>query len=158
VRTDLGIPARRRWLDRQLDPLLTPAATSFDADEVCSAWCGVSVRRPLADVDLWEFLLSLRAEEKFPGALPKVLIRDVMRGRLPDEILDRRDKTGFSAWVLGTADYDGLRRWLSDPEPRITGVDYPALMERIEQRGMNPLELIWAYDLARIHAFLELCG
>lgn len=156
ARLDLARPARKRWLEHQLDPLLTPPTTSLDADEICAAFCGVQVKRPLADLDLWEFLLSLRAERKFPSSVPKALIRDVMRGRLPDEILDRRDKTGFSAWVLGTADWEGLRRWLADPDPPIAGVDYKLLRDAIERRQMNVLELIWAYDLARAHAFLDL--
>ena len=156
VRLDLARPARKRWLEHQLDPLLTPPATSLDADEICAAFYGVQVKRPLADLDLWEFLLSLRAERKFPSSVPKALIRDVMRGRLPDEILDRRDKTGFSAWVLGTADWAGLRRWVADPDPPIGGVDYRLLLDAIDRRQMNALELIWAYDLARVHAFLDL--
>lgn len=156
IRLDLARPARKRWLENQLDPLLTPPTTSLDADEICAAFCGVQVKRPLADLDLWEFLLSLPAERKFPNSVPKSLIRDVMRGRLPDEILDRRDKTGFSAWVLGTADWAGLRRWLSNPDPPLTGVDYKLLLDSIDRRQMHVLELMWAYDLARAHAFLDL--
>jgi asparagine synthase (glutamine-hydrolysing) len=155
-RPDLARPARRRWLDHQLDPILSPEATSFEADEICAAHCGVEVKRPLADVDLWELVLSLPAEQKFPSSVPKAIVRDVMRGRLPDEILDRKDKTGFSAWVLGNADWTGLRRWLSRPDPPITGVNYPLLLETIDRRQMNVLELMWAYDLARVHAFLDL--
>jgi asparagine synthase (glutamine-hydrolysing) len=155
-RPDLARPTRRRWLEHQVDPLLSPAATSFDADEICAAHCGIHVKRPLADIDLWEFLLSLPAERKFPNSVPKALIRDVMRGRLPDEILDRKDKTGFSAWVLGTADWSGLRRWLRDPDPPISGVNYPLLLDAIDRRRMGVLELMWAYDLARVHAFLDL--
>jgi hypothetical protein len=30
------------------------------------------------------------------------------------------------------------------------------LLDAIERRQMNALELIWAYDLARVHAFLDL--
>jgi len=155
-RADLARPARKRWLEHQLDPIVTPPATSLDADEICATSCGVQVKRPLADLDLWEFLLSLPAERKFPNSVPKALVRDVMRGRLPDEILDRKDKTGFSAWVLGTADWSGLRRWLSDPDPPIRGVNYKLLMESIDRRQMGVLELMWAYDLARVHAFLDL--
>lgn len=156
TRPDLARPARRRWLEHQLDPLRGPAAITFDADEMCAAYCGVQVRRPFSDIDLWEFCLSLPAEMKIPSSVPKAPLREAMRGRVPDAILDRRDKTGFSAHVLGVADYDGLRRWIVDSEYRLPGVDYLALAEHIESRNLDLIGLMWAYDLARVHAFVSL--
>ena len=155
-RPDLARPARRRWLEHQLAPLVGVGAYSFDADAIVAAACGVHVRRPLVDVDLWEFALSLPAEIKFPNALPKSLLRESVRGRLPDALLDRTDKTYFNDFALRTADYDGLRRWALASEARIAGVDYGRLAERIDARDLNVVELLWAYDLARAHAYLEL--
>jgi asparagine synthase (glutamine-hydrolysing) len=155
-RPDLARPARRRWLEHQLAPLVGVGAYSFDADAIVAAACGVHVRRPLVDVDLWEFVLSLPAEIKFPNALPKSLLRESVRGRLPDALLDRTDKTFFNDFALRTADYDGLRRWALGSEARIAGVDYARLAERVDARDLNVVELLWAYDLARAHAYLEL--
>lgn len=155
-RPDLARPARRRWLEHQLAPLVGVGAYSFDADALCAAVCGVHVRRPLVDVDLWEFALSLPAEVKFPNSLPKSLLRESVRGRLPDAILDRTDKTFFNDFALRTADYDGIRRFALESEVRIEGVDYRLLEERVDARGMDVVELLWAYDLARAHAFLGL--
>jgi asparagine synthase (glutamine-hydrolysing) len=155
-RPDLARPARRRWLEHQLDPLVGVGAYSFDADALCAAVCGVHVRRPLVDVDLWEFVLSLPAEIKFPNAVPKSLLRESLRGRLPDELLDRTDKTFFNDFALRTADYDGIRRLALDSEQRIHGVDYELLAARVEARSLGVVELLWAYDLARAHAFLGL--
>ena len=155
-RPDLARPARRRWLEHQLDPLVGVGAYSFDADALCAAVCGVHVRRPLVDVDLWEFVLSLPAEVKFPDAVPKSLLRESVRGRLPDELLDRKDKTFFNDFALRTADYEGIRRLALDSELRLEGVDYGLLSERVEARALDVVELLWAYDLARAHAFLEL--
>jgi len=155
-RPDLARPARRRWLEHQLDPLVGVGAYSFDADALCAAICGVHVRRPLVDVDLWEFVLTLPAEVKFPDAVPKSLLRESVRGRLPDELLDRADKTFFNDFALRTADYEGIRRLALASELRIEGVDYGLLAERVEARDLDVVELLWAYDLARVHAFLEL--
>lgn len=154
-RPGLGVPARRRWLETQLAPLYPAAWTSFEADDLCAARCGVQVRRPLADVDLWEFFLSLPAEVKFPELRHKALLRRAVRGRVPDEIVDRRDKTLFDEYALATADYDGLRRWLAAPVHRLRGIDYTLLNERIERRELTLSELIWAYNLATTHAFLS---
>jgi hypothetical protein len=79
-----------------------------------------------------------------------------MRGRVPDAILDRKDKTAFDAHALATADYDGLRRYVLESEQRLAGIDYRLVAERIERRNMSLFELVWAYDLARAHAFLDL--
>jgi asparagine synthase (glutamine-hydrolysing) len=155
-RPDFVRPARRRWLEHQLDPLVGVGSYSFDADALCAAYHGVHVRRPLADVDLWEFVLTLPAEIKFPNALPKSLLRESVRGRLPDAILDRQDKTFFDDFALRTADYEGLRRWILDADVRLAGVDYAVLAQRLEARDMSVVELLWAYDLARAHAFLGL--
>jgi asparagine synthase (glutamine-hydrolysing) len=155
-RPDFARPARKRWLEHQLAPLAGAGSYSFDADAVCAAYHGVHVRRPLADVDLWEFVLTLPAEIKFPDAVPKSLLRESVRGRLPDEILDRRDKTFFDDFALRTADYEGIRRFALEADVRLEGVDYRLLAERIEARSMDVVELLWAYDLARAHAFLGL--
>ena len=93
---------------------------------------------------------------KFPDALPKSLLRESVRGRLPDELLDRTDKTFFNDFALRTADYEGIRRLALASELRIEGVDYALLAERVEARDLDVVELLWAYDLARAHAFLEL--
>lgn len=153
---ELATPARNRWRAAQLAPFGSFAWTGFEADALCAARLGVQVRRPLADVDLWEFFLSLPAETKFPDLTPKSLVRRTMDGRLPDEIVHRGRKTFFDEHVLASADFEGLRRWLVRPEHRVRGVDYALLERRLERRELGLFELVWAYNLARVHAFLEL--
>ena len=154
-RHDLARPARRRWAEAQLDPLRQGVVLTAEADDICAAACGVEVRRPLADVDFWEFFLSLPAEQKFPDSVSKGLVRRAMTGRLPVEILERRDKTAFDAHYLAGADYPALRRLLLDDELSLPGVDYEHLRLRLEEESMGVFELSWASDLARAHAFLR---
>ena len=62
----------------------------------------LEVRSPFLDRDLADFLASVPASLKLRGMTGKYLLRRLMRGRLPDEILDRR-KMGFgvpiSRWL-----------------------------------------------------------
>jgi asparagine synthase (glutamine-hydrolysing) len=153
-RRDLERRARDRWTEAQLDAL-RGASITVEADALCAASLGVHVRRPFADVDLWEFALSLPAETKFPDLVPKSLIRHALRGRLPDLILDRKDKTAFDAHTLAAADYDALRKWIVGGEYRVSGVDYRRLEERLDRRDFGVMELMWANDLARVHAFVR---
>jgi asparagine synthetase B (glutamine-hydrolysing) len=153
-RADLEVPVRRRWLDQQL--LAFPGAgVSIEADELVADLHGVDVRRPFADVDLWEFFLSLPAERKFPDSGSKALVKRLTRGRVPDEILDRRDKTVFNEHVLAHVDYELLRRLLSTPGHRLAGVRYERLGERLQAEDLGPVDLFWVRDLASVHAFLR---
>lgn len=153
-RPDLAGPARQRWRRAQLTATQGISSTQ-EADEICAAACGVRVRRPLADVDLWEFFLSLPAEVKFPDPTPKALVRQAMRGRLPDAILDRRTKTVYDDHAMSTADYPAMRRWIDPSRYRMRGVDYVLLRQRIEQGTMSLLDLLWAHDLVKVHAFVS---
>ncbi len=149
-----SISPRRRWIEMQTAPFIGPGI-GFEADEICAAWCGVDSRRPFADVDLWEFVLSLPAEVKFPNRRPKPLLRETMRGLLPDELIDRGDKTFFDEFHLAKADYPTLKRLLINMPQHLKGVDYSLLRERLEREDMRVYELQWARNVARIHAFLD---
>ncbi len=152
--TALRDPVRKRWSRPTLSATKGTTTTS-EAIEACAASVGITVRNPLADIDVWEFFLSLPMEVAYPDTTPKSFVREAMRGLLPDEILDRRDKTVFDANVLDTVPWDRLTSRLSSPEMRIDGIDYELLAARLSRRTMEPVELVWAYDLAAVHAFLE---
>jgi asparagine synthase (glutamine-hydrolysing) len=153
-RSDLLPSSRDRW--RQVQLVGTEGATiTIEADEICAAIAGITVRRPMADIDLWEFFLSLPAEIKHPDLRFKILAHGKMRGILPDEILDRRRKTVFDDHIMTHLDYDTLERLLVRPRGRMPGVDYKLLARRIKRRDLNRFDWFWARDLAWIHAFLN---
>jgi len=108
------------------------------------------------DVDLWEFFLSLQAETKYPDVQPKKLLaRRLLRGRVPDAILDRGQKTYFDDWLMAMIDYPFLRELLIDPEEQVPGVDYARLAEHLRQEDLTVKDFLYVRDLAAIHAFLE---
>ena len=153
-RSDLLPPSRERW--RRIQLAGTEGATiSIEADEACAAMSGVTIRRPLADIDLWEFFLGLPAELKCPDLRFKSLVRGFLRGVVPDEILDRKRKTLFNDHVMTQIDYPALSRLLVKPRHRLPGVNYERLAERIQGQNFNRYDWFWAKDLAWIHAFLN---
>jgi len=130
---------------------------TLSADDMIHELMGVRERRPFADIDLWEFALGLRAEVKHGDPRPKSLIRELLRGRVPSVVLDRRDKTVFDAYIRSNTDYPELRKWLVDPPgPPVSGVRYDLLRRRLEGETMTLHEYMWAKDLASVHAFLSL--
>ena len=147
--------AADRWLATQVGGLVGPGLAA-EANEVVQETVGVRARYPWADVDVWEFFLGLPAEVKFPDVRTKGLVRELLRGRVPDEILDRREKTVFNAAAESAIEYEHLRRWTTSGSFRMPGVDYGLLAEQIDRAEMNVFEYIWAKDLAMVHAFLDL--
>jgi asparagine synthase (glutamine-hydrolysing) len=148
------VPVRDRWRRSQLGAFVGPG-TSLEADEICQAVCDVTVRRPWTDVDLWEFMLSLPAEQKFPDLRSKSLVRRLLRNRVPDEILDRTDKTVFDDAARDRIDYDLLGQLLMEPPYHMPGVDYRLLGHLITERRLGLVDYEWARDLANVHAFLD---
>ena len=149
------VGARRRWHDQQLKGFIGPGLT-IEADEILQSIHGVQLRRPWADVDLWEFFLTLPAEVKFPDNAAKTLVRRLLRGKVPDVILDRKDKTVFTEFTMSRINYPVLRRWLVNPKFRMPDVDYERLAVKLEREELEMMDLSWARDLAAIHAFLDL--
>jgi len=69
---------------------LTHAARHFRA---LAAATGVDLRLPLLDHEIVEFALSLPPDQAIRGGIRKFIVRNAMRGWLPDAVLDREEKT-----------------------------------------------------------------
>jgi asparagine synthase (glutamine-hydrolysing) len=150
-----AISGRRRWAAAQL-PFFGADPTG-EADVYSHVLHGIRARRPWADVDVWELFLSLPAQVKFPDFRMKGFTRNALRGVVPDEILDRRDKTYMDRWFEEMAvDYPAVRHWVSRPGFRVTGVDYDRLGVELEREQMPLAHYLWARDLAATHAFVDL--
>ena len=65
----------------------------------------IEARVPFLDHRLVELVFRMADDKKISGADTKVVLRRAMRGIVPDEILDRRDKIGFRATPAWTFDY-----------------------------------------------------
>jgi asparagine synthase (glutamine-hydrolysing) len=147
---------RRRWGQEQTATWMGPGLT-MEAEEVCQSVMHMRTRRPWADVDLWRFFLSLPAHQKFPDIARKGLVRRLLRGKVPNEILDRRGKVVFDESLMARIEYQELRTWLLAPEHCFRGVDYKGLAGALERQDLDLSGYLWAKDLAIAHAFLSFC-
>jgi hypothetical protein len=152
--SDLVSP-RERWNRQQLAGFVGPGI-AMEAHQIFQEASGVRVRRPWGDVELWEFFLGLPAQIKFADAGSKALVRGFIKGRVPDSIVDRTDKTVLDAFVQANFDYKGLQYWLRQSDYRMPGVNYAALELQIDRRDLGILGYLWARDLACIHAYASL--
>ena len=73
----------------------------FEADEKLAATCGVDSVTPFLDRDLIAYLMSIPGEVQNRGGVPRALLRDAMRGIVPDQILARRWR---HQWTFTAAD------------------------------------------------------
>jgi asparagine synthase (glutamine-hydrolysing) len=64
----------------------------IEADEKLAARCGIQWTTPFLDRDLIAYVMSVPGEIQQRGGVPRALLRDAMRGIVPDEILQRRWK------------------------------------------------------------------
>ena len=151
---ELMVAVRGRWRQEQQWAFVGPGLT-MEADEIMQSICGIRSRRPWADVDLWEFFISLPAEDKAPEHGRKKLVRKLLRGKVPDVILDRKHKTGFDESILARVDYEELQRWLAEPSFMMPGVNYDLLRKRLIDRDLDVDDFMWAKDLAAISAFVR---
>ena len=119
---------------------------------------GIEPRFPYADHRLVEFCLAMPATQKYSGGLTRAVLRQAMKGTVPDPVLSRADKGdlgpafGRSLRRLGG---DELRRHVFELLP--AGAEYlnvrelqKAYGQSIEQSSVRDLIPIWlAVMLAR---------
>ncbi len=92
-------PARSPW-DRLMDTyahFYLPDDVNTKVDRAAGA-VGLEVRAPFLDTELVGFACRLPPHQRLRWRTPKYILKRAMRGRLPDDILDRR-KQGFAVPV-----------------------------------------------------------
>ncbi|MEI7492973.1 MAG: asparagine synthase (glutamine-hydrolyzing) [Alphaproteobacteria bacterium] len=67
---------------------------------------GLESRVPFLDHELVEFAATIPADIKFPGGRMKSLLKEVFKEKIPEKILNRRDKMGFPV---------PLKEWFTGP-------------------------------------------
>lgn len=104
--TPLGRRANHTERDLHLAILSTPIQPyALEVLDRASAASGISTRYPFYDRRLAEFCVSLESSEKLRDGMPRAILRDAMKGILPEAVRLRRDKFDFSAQL-----HDGIVR------------------------------------------------
>lgn len=92
---------------------------------------GVQIRHPFMDLDLVELMLSLQPEESIDPRFNRPLLRESLKGVIPDEVRLRTDKAYFDpVWqeaVVGR-DLEPIRRLLSAQDAEIRAYVAPDLV------------------------------
>ncbi|MFL5538992.1 MAG: asparagine synthase (glutamine-hydrolyzing) [Longimicrobiaceae bacterium] len=105
----------------------------------------VESRIPFLDYRLVEFVLGLPTAHKVSGGVTKRVLREGMRGVLPERVRGRMDKMGFvtaeEAWTKEGSP-ERFRRAAREAVEASAGVVRPAALEKVERiiRGDEPFE------------------
>ena len=114
----------------------------FEADEKLAASVGIEAVTPFLDRDLIAYLMAIPGEVQNRGGVPRALLREAMRGIVPDEILARRWRA--DGIVSGAFVRDHRQRYLSMRVPleaaRALDVLPGARLERAETLELLGLE------------------
>ena len=106
--------------------LMLPTVLAMD-DRATAAY-GIENRNPFLDHRIVEFAFRLPPELKAHNFLSKVILRQAMRGIVPDPILDRNEKMGLAVPVT---------RWLNNELKAWADVRTKRFRERIEGNFLN---------------------
>ncbi len=128
---------------------VTPLPAFLHHDDRNSMSVGVESRSPFFDHRLAEAALALRPDELLRDGVLKWPLRAAMRGLVPDAIVDRRDKQGFSVdqneWVSGRLG-DVIDATLADRETAARGyVRVPELRSLLAEvrAGGRGIDELW---------------
>jgi asparagine synthase (glutamine-hydrolysing) len=126
---------------------------------------GLEIAFPFLDRDLVEFLIGVPGHEQMPDGMHKQLLRDSMRGLVPDAVLERRDKADSTDIVSGGLHRDraNVLRWLGSGA-MVKDLRYvnPDVCDRLVKRWSNSTAgsdgfLEWAIsDLLGLEIWLQL--
>jgi asparagine synthase (glutamine-hydrolysing) len=95
-------PLRQRLAERLMDGPLQELLHYEDRNSMAHS---IEARVPFLDHRLVQMVYAAPGEALFAGSKTKAILREAMRGVLPDEVRERGDKLGFSTpeseWVRG---------------------------------------------------------
>jgi asparagine synthase (glutamine-hydrolysing) len=105
----------------------------------------IEARVPFLDYRVVEHCLAMADMEKVGGGVSKRVLRNAMRGIVPDKVLDRRDKMGFvtaeSLWLRRDEPLR-FRSAVADAVDRLPSIISPVILERLDEvlAGRRPFD------------------
>jgi asparagine synthase (glutamine-hydrolysing) len=137
-----SLPARLRYTDKN--------ARRF----------GVSVRLPFVDRDLVRFVFGLDDDALVKDGVGKRVLRDAMRGLLPDSVVDRRDKVGSTTpqgeWFMRLKNHI-YGEFLSESFANRPYFDQSAVLHAFEGwiKGTNSIDSMTVWRMLNLELWLQ---
>jgi asparagine synthase (glutamine-hydrolysing) len=140
---DYGTPLRRELMDQAFRSSLPDLCRFVDRNSMAF---GLEVRLPFLDYRIAEFGLSASAELLYRDGVTKRVLRDAMRGLVPDTVLDRRDKIAYETpeerWLSSHEGRSWIADVLLDPSSG-TGIDREEVEKDLAKSSWRDVGAIW---------------
>lgn len=129
-------------------------------DDLNAMYHSVENRSPFLDRELFEFCFSIPTRHLIREGAAKAVLRDAMRGIVPDRIIDNRRKVGFNAPIHDLLDVNdsNVRRWLLDDGAIFEHVRRDSIATMLEHRHLSNSESKFLFNFVSCKMFLEEFG
>lgn len=126
-------------------------------DDLNAMYFSIENRSPFLDRDLCDFCYSIPSRYLIRDGAAKAVLRDAMRGTVPDMVLDSRRKVGFNAPVFSFLDVHDpeVRAWLMSDGPIYDLIDQTGIASLIEKSHLDNHESKFLFYFVSAKLFLE---
>ena len=126
-------------------------------DDLNAMYYSIENRSPFLDRDLFEFCYSIPTAHLIRDGFNKVVLRDAVRGIVPDCVLDQREKVGFNAPVLSflNTSESAVRAELLADSPVFDLIRRDKISELLAKRDLPNSESKFLFYFVNTKMFLE---
>jgi asparagine synthase (glutamine-hydrolysing) len=129
----------------------------LDGDDLVAMYYSIENRSPFLDRELFEFALSIPTRHLIAQGRAKFVLREAMRGIVPDLILDNPRKVGFNAPIESLLDVDdpAVRAELLADGPLWELVRRDRVTALLSERNLPNSVSKLLFNLLNVKLFLE---
>lgn len=153
--TDFGVGLLR---NRMLNELFAEAVpVILHEDDLNAMFYSMENRSPFLDRGLFDVAYSIPARHLVRDGRTKAVLRDAMRGIVPDAVLDSRRKVGFNAPILDLLDVADpqVREFLLDDSPVFEIVCKDKVEDLLKERSLPNSVSKFLFYFVNMKMFLD---
>ena len=126
-------------------------------DDLNAMFFSIENRSPFLDRDLAEFCYRIPSKYLIRDGMTKIILRDAMRGIVPDKIVDNRRKVGFNAPIFDLLDVHDphVREAVLSPSPIYNHVRRKKIDELMQKKYLANHESKFMFNFLCAKFFLD---
>jgi asparagine synthase (glutamine-hydrolysing) len=124
-------------------------------DDLNAMHFSIENRSPFLDRALFELAYSIPTRHLVRDGYAKAVLRDAVRGIVPDPVLDSRRKVGFNAPVLDVLDPEARAYLLDDRSVIYEHVSRPRIEEILRKDFLPNSESKFVFNVLNAKIFLD---
>lgn len=126
-------------------------------DDLNAMFFSIENRSPFLDRELAEFCNKIPSKYLIRDGIAKIILRDAMRGIVPDKIVDNRRKVGFNAPIFDLLDVHDpqVRDTVFSPSPIYNIIRKETIEELFTREKLSNSESKFLFNFLNAKIFLE---